>query len=160
MEVHGGPRGGTAVGDLDKNESYLCWDRPIYCVEDGKVLAVVDDVPDNNGRKSNPANEPVRNSCVLVEHAGNCFSEYYHVRKGGAAVKVGQQVKAGDLLGRVGNAGASTEPHLHFGYIGLDRTGRYRNIPVRILGLTTTDGRLADGGVPRGGVEYVSAPRK
>ena len=123
-------------------------------------MVVVDDVPDNFGHKANPANAPVRNACILVEHAGNHFSAYYHVRAGSAAVKVGQRVKAGDLLGRVGNAGASTEPHLHFGYTGLDRTGRYRNIPVRIEGLKTVDGKPADGGVPRGGVEYVSGKAK
>ena len=60
-------------------------------------------------------------------------------------------------LGRVGNAGASSEPHLHFGYLGLDRTGRYRNLPVRIEGLKSPDGRPAIG-VPKGGLEYLSEP--
>ncbi|HEY2156537.1 MAG TPA: M23 family metallopeptidase, partial [Isosphaeraceae bacterium] len=103
---------------------------------------------------------PSRNSCVVVEHAGTHFSIYTHVRKGSAIVKVGQAVKAGDVLGRVGNAGSSSEPHLHFGYLGLDRTGRFRSIPVRIEGLRTVDGKPADGGVPKGGVEYVSAAGK
>lgn len=162
LQVLGGAGGrrGTYSGDRDRNESYFCWDKPIYCVEDGKVVTVVDDVPDNSGRKANPANEPARNACVWVEHAGNRFSSYYHLRKGSATVKVGQRVKAGDILGRVGNAGISSEPHLHFGYLALDRTGRYRNIPVRIEGLRTADGKPADGGVPRGRVEYVAGPGK
>jgi hypothetical protein len=155
-----GGRRGTFSGDPNRNESYFCWDRPIHCVEDGKVLTVLDDVPDNDGRKANPANRPARNACVWVEHAGGHFSCYYHLRKGSATVKVGQMVKAGDVLGRVGNAGVSSEPHLHFGYLGLDRTGRYRNLPVRIEGLKTADGKPADGGVPRGRVEYVSGAGK
>ncbi len=160
MGVLGGPKRESSSGDPNRNQSYFCWDRPIRCVEDGKVLAVVDDVPDNDGHKANPANVPVRNACILVEHPGNHFSEYYHVRRGSSVVKVGQRVKAGDPLGRVGNAGASSEPHLHFGYIALDRTGRYRNIPVRIEGLRTVDGKPADGGLPKGGVEYVAGAGK
>jgi hypothetical protein len=145
----------TLSGDPNRNESFFDWDKPIRCVEDGTVAVVVNDVPDNDGHKANPANEPVRNACIWVEHPGNHFSTYYHLRKGSATVKVGQRVKAGDLLGRVGNAGASSEPHLHFGYLGLDRTGRYRNIPVRIEGLKTADGKPA-AGVPKGDVEYVA----
>jgi hypothetical protein len=158
--VFGGVRRTKSSGDPNKNESYFCWDRPIHCVEDGRVTIVVDDVPDNFGRKANPANSPQRNSCVVVEHAGNHVSIYTHVRKGGATVKVGQAVKAGDVLGRVGNAGSSSEPHLHFDYLGLDRTGRFRSIPVRVEGLKTVDGKPADGGVPKGGVEYVAGASK
>ena len=33
---------------------------------------------------------------------------------GSVAVAVGQQVRAGDVLGRVGHTGNSTAPHLHF----------------------------------------------
>lgn len=158
LGVVGGPRRATSGGDPNRNESYFCWDKPIHCAEDGRVMAVVDDVPDNSGHTANPKNEPVRNSCVLVEHAGGHFSGYYHLRQGSATVKVGQSVKAGDVLGRVGNAGASSEPHLHFDYMGYDRTGRLRNIPVRVEGLKTPDGKPADGGVPKGSVEYVAAP--
>ncbi len=156
MGVLGGARHETSAGDPNRNTSYFCWDKPIYCVEDGKVAIVVNDVPDNDGHKANPASEPVRNACVWVEHPDHHFSCYYHLRKGSATVKVGQPVKAGDVLGRVGNAGISSEPHLHFGYLGLDRTGRFRNIPVRIEGLKTVDGKPADGGVPKGRVEYDS----
>ena len=122
-------------------------------------MAVIDDVPDNSGRRANPANKDGRNACVLVEHAGNHFSGYYHLRKGSATVKVGQRVKAGDVLGRVGNAGISSEPHLHFDYLGYDRTGRLRNIPVRIEGLKTSTASPPTGAC-RGEVEYVAGAGK
>lgn len=160
LGIRGGARRETSSGDPNRNESYFSWDKPIHCVEDGRVTVVVDDVPDNFGHRANPANNPSRNACVVVEHAGNHFSIYVHVRKGSATVKVGQTVKAGDVVGRVGNAGSSSEPHLHFGYLGLDRTGRFRNVPVRIEGLKTVDGKPADGGVPRGSVEYVAGASK
>ena len=81
-------------GDPNKNESHFAWDKPIRCIEDGKVTAVIDDIPDNFGQSPNPANNPRRNSSIVVEHAGGNFSLYHHVRKGGATTKVGQSVKA------------------------------------------------------------------
>lgn len=49
---------------------------------------------------------------VIIEH-GYGFSTYYaHQSK--IAVKVGQAVEAGDIIGYVGNSGDSTGPHLHY----------------------------------------------
>lgn len=160
LYMRGGDRHETYSGDPNKSESYFAWNKPFSCIEHGKVTAVIDDVPDNFGRTINPANKPLRNSHIVVEHADGAFSIYTHVREQGAVVKVGQSVKAGDMLGRVGNAGYSSEPHLHVGYLGLDRTGRLRNIPIRIVGLQTIDGKPADGGVPKSGLEYVAPARK
>jgi hypothetical protein len=146
----------TWRGDPNSNESFFAWNQPIYAVEDGKVLTVIQDVPDNLGQQENPANKPRRNSSILLGHAGGGFSLYNHARQGSATVKVGQKVKAGEVIGRVGNAGFSSEPHLHFGYMVLDRTGRVRNIPVRIAALKHADGRPADLAVPKSGEEYIA----
>ena len=56
---------------------------------------------------------------VIIKHATDCFTAYYH----GAyksPLKVGQRVKAGDVIYLSGSTGASTGPHLHFEV----RTGR------------------------------------
>jgi hypothetical protein len=143
----------TFDGDPDKNESYFDWRQPFYAAADGIVIEVVDNVPDNLGKRANPANKARENSRIVVEHPGKKYSAYIHVSRGTAAVKAGQRVKAGQMLGRVGNAGQSSEPHLHFQFSELDPTGRRRALPVRFMGLKTPDGRPVSG-VPKGGNEY------
>jgi len=39
---------------------------------------------------------------------------YAHLKAGSVAVKVGDVVEAGQVLGKLGSSGNSTEPHLHF----------------------------------------------
>lgn len=41
------------------------------------------------------------------------FVALCHLRCGSIAVRPGQQVRVGELLGGCGNSGNSTEPHLH-----------------------------------------------
>jgi hypothetical protein len=50
---------------------------------------------------------------VVVDIGGNRYAFYAHMRPGSGAVKVGDHVRAGQILGHVGNTGSSTEPHLH-----------------------------------------------
>jgi murein DD-endopeptidase MepM/ murein hydrolase activator NlpD len=50
----------------------------------------------------------------VILDCGGYFPLYAHLRQGTVSVKVGDVVKEGDLIGRVGNSGASLQPHLHF----------------------------------------------
>ena len=56
-------------------------------------------------------------------------------------------------MARVGNAGISSEPHLHFQFTELDKTGRHRALPVQFIGLKSAEGRVLNG-VPKGAGEY------
>ncbi len=49
---------------------------------------------------------------VVVRHAGGWYSQYAHLAAPG--VVTGQPVVAGQVIGRSGNTGNSTGPHLHF----------------------------------------------
>ena len=49
---------------------------------------------------------------VTVRHPDGIYSRYLHLSSVG--VNVGQTVERGDVLGRSGNTGSSTSPHLHY----------------------------------------------
>ncbi len=51
-------------------------------------------------------------NCVEISHGYNYMTRYAHLSE--ISVKDGQQVKRGDMIGRVGNSGKATGPHLHY----------------------------------------------
>jgi hypothetical protein len=50
---------------------------------------------------------------VVVDHGGGWETQYCHLARGSVRVTVGQVVKAGEPLGRVGLSGKTEFPHLH-----------------------------------------------
>jgi hypothetical protein len=107
----------TWKGPEDKNESYFCYDRPIYSVAAGKVVQASDGMPENVPHSGKYAididfNNAAGNHAV-VEIAPHRYVLYAHMRPGTVLVKIGDSVGVGQLIGRVGNTGSSAEPHLH-----------------------------------------------
>jgi murein DD-endopeptidase MepM/ murein hydrolase activator NlpD len=66
-------------------------------------------------------------NAVVIEHRNGFRSLYGHLSQIG--VRPGQNIKAGQFIGRVGSTGWSTGPHLHF---TLSQNGRYLN-PMQVL---------------------------
>jgi len=71
---------------------------PIYAVTDGRVTFA--------GWHGGPG------KYVRLQHGGNIGSGYGHMSR--IAVKAGQQVRRGQVIGYVGSTGLSTGPHLHY----------------------------------------------
>jgi Peptidase family M23 len=107
----------TWRGPEDKNESYFCYDKPIYSVAAGTVVQVLDGLAENiphSGKYATPIDfDTAGGNHVVVEIAPRRYVLYAHMRPGSLRVKLGDTVHAGDVLGHVGNTGSSTEPHLH-----------------------------------------------
>jgi murein DD-endopeptidase MepM/ murein hydrolase activator NlpD len=72
---------------------------PIYATADGKVISV--DVKFSGYGKM-----------VEIDHGFGYRTRYAHMHE--FAVRSGQNIKRGDLIGYVGNTGLSTAPHLHY----------------------------------------------
>lgn len=51
---------------------------------------------------------------VFIKHSNGYETVYAHMQENSLQVKSGQNVKAGDRLGRAGSTGNSSGPHLHF----------------------------------------------
>jgi hypothetical protein len=51
---------------------------------------------------------------IRIEHTDGSTTIYAHLMKDGILVSTGQNVKMGEMIGRSGNTGRSTGPHLHF----------------------------------------------
>jgi hypothetical protein len=107
----------TWKGPEDRNDSYFCYDQPIYSVAAGKVVDMADGLSENvphSGKYAYPIGfDNAGGNHVVVEIAPHRYVLYAHMRPGTVRVKIGDHVGVGDVLGRVGNTGSSTEPHLH-----------------------------------------------
>jgi hypothetical protein len=103
------------VGDPDVNESYPTYDQPILAVADATVARVVDRYRDQIPNMQGPITlESGRGNRVVLALGRGRFAEYAHLKPGGITVRQGQRVTKGQVMGRTGNSGSSTGPHLHF----------------------------------------------
>jgi len=103
---------------------------PIYAAREGDVVGV--DVSNNFGGPS-PQYRTFMNY-VNIRHSDGTLGNYYHLKVGGSAVKIGDVVKKGQLIAYSGNTGYTTAPHLHFSVSKVDPVSMRRpmNLPIKI----------------------------
>ena len=106
------------------------WGQPVHAAFDGVVVEAVDGVAErqwlhvvretwlalkNTLAYARGRLDPTRlagNHVIMA--TGGTYALYAHLVPGSVAVTSGQQVRAGEVIGRVGHTGNSTAPHLHF----------------------------------------------
>lgn len=125
--------GASYAGDPNLNASYFAFGQPFFAALPGKVVLVDDTHDDNDGASPTPKNPDGDNNEIVVERDDGVRCVYTHLSKGSAKVKVGDAVSAGDELGKVGNAGQSSEPHLHFACFRTNATGRIQGLPLSLM---------------------------
>ncbi len=100
------------AGDGSLNEQYFCWGESILAPGNGTIVAAVTSLPDNAPGVMD-ANNPPGNH-VWLDLGNTEFVLLAHMQRDSIAVSEGDQVNAGDFIGRCGNSGNTTEPHIHF----------------------------------------------
>lgn len=77
---------------------------------DGTVVGVVSNVNYNTSKSG----QRIYGNYVKIKHDNGMYTFYAHLKYGSVAVKVGQRVTKGQVLGYMGNTGYSFGAHLHF----------------------------------------------
>lgn len=81
-----------------------------------------------------------RGNFVVIRHAPGEYSFLAHLVPDQITVRVGQQVARGELIGRCGNSGHSTEPHLHFQLQDHPNVFLAMGLPLRFHAVSVDDG--------------------
>ena len=103
---------GNYYKDAHIKENYYIYDQPVYAALDGKVTLVMDTYPDTEPLKNDPDAEV---NIIIIQHAYDESSLYIHLKQNSGLVKVGDTVKKGQKIARVGASGRYVDiPHLHF----------------------------------------------
>jgi hypothetical protein len=113
--VRYGPNGKMYKTDGKANEDYYAYGVDILSVADGTVVDAKDGIPDDlPGTKPPMTVAWAGGNYVMVDIGNDSYAFYAHMIPGSVKVKIGDRVKTGDALGRLGNSGNSDLPHLHF----------------------------------------------
>lgn len=97
----------------ERLEDYGCWGVPVLAPAAGRVVKAHDGEPDERpGRVSNNYDAPGGNH-VVIELPTGTYLEVAHLQRGSVSVKEGDGVEEGQAIGRCGNSGNTSEPHVH-----------------------------------------------
>ena len=117
----------TLLLGVPTHECYA-WGEAVHAPFEGEVVRAVDGMAERG--RVHPLREfllalknaltfrPARLAAVLGNHVilrqGDLFAAFAHLTPGSVTVRMGQVVRLGEVVGRVGHTGNSTSPHLHF----------------------------------------------
>jgi Peptidase family M23 len=103
-------------GDKSKPESWVGYGSRVLAVGDGVVTVARDDQENQTAGKmpSGLAFAAQLGNYVALALPGGLTAFYAHLAPGSVKVKAGDHVKAGEVIGLLGNTGGTLAPHLHF----------------------------------------------
>lgn len=98
--------------DGNNLNDYYCYGKNVIAPADGSISVVEDGIDDNIVGEVNT----VKNwgNTIIIKHSDGLYSKLSHLQKGSIVVKTGDNVRYGQVIGKVGNSGRSPYPHLHF----------------------------------------------
>jgi murein DD-endopeptidase MepM/ murein hydrolase activator NlpD len=152
-----GENGLSHKGDGTRFEDYYAYGADVLAAADGRVVNMANDQPEdpaamqrpnesqeayferlqkNQGELMAKGAKAIAGNYVKIDHGKNEYSFYAHLQPDSVRVHVGDQVKAGDVIGKLGSSGNSTEPHLHFHVCDAPDVLMCAGIPVNFSNVT------------------------
>ena len=103
--------GRTFRGNKTDVNSYFAYGQPVLAPVSGRVVVAIDYLPDQEighlDRRHAAGNE------VVIQFAPSRYLLFAHLKRTSLLVNLGETVTIGTPIGRVGNSGNSSQPHLH-----------------------------------------------
>ena len=94
--------------------SYAAYGADVIAVTDGKVVAILDKLkeqtPGTLPDMSTITLENIDGNHVILDLGGGAFAFYAHLQPGSIGVSIGEHVKRGQVLGKLGNTGNTSAP--------------------------------------------------
>lgn len=123
-------RGRAHVRSGRRTKDWYGFGAEVLASAAGVVVRVVDRFPDNR-----VMGKALDTNSIIIQHSDAEFSEYVHLQRGSARVRVGDRVETGQPIARCGNSGAQT-PHLHWALLSsidpiLTRSAVFSDFEVR-----------------------------
>jgi hypothetical protein len=103
------------VGNPARLSSYFSYGQPEIAAAAGTVVVARDGIP-NSPPPHDPKPPPLAGlpgNYVVLRVRPGIYLTYAHMKPGSVRVHVGEHVRRGQLLGKLGNSGNSATPHLH-----------------------------------------------
>lgn len=152
--------GGTA---LRRSDAYPGFGEPVYAMVDGVVVRVVAGLRDHRARSNllgialmmlegvvREIGGPrfILGNHVVMETEDGAFAATAHLQRQSVTVRVGDRVRAGEMIGRCGNSGNSSEPHVHAQLMDRASPWTGQGLPISFAAIRVGDRAESIDGVP------------
>jgi murein DD-endopeptidase MepM/ murein hydrolase activator NlpD len=128
LDIDGNQHGGEGLQLSD----YYVFDKRVYSPVSGTVVGKVSNQFDNKASPNLVGDLSKKmNNYLTIKMMYPFYLSVVHFKKDTITVNVGDSIKAGKELGRVGNSGVSYIPHLHYTlYIYEEGLKRFISVPA------------------------------
>jgi murein DD-endopeptidase MepM/ murein hydrolase activator NlpD len=139
-------------------ERFYAYGMPVLAPAGGRVVTVLDGVPDLVARRSQVSRVPytltqgararagvLAGNHVVLQLRQDAFVLLAHLRNHSVRVKAGETVSVGQPLGECGNSGNSMQPHVHIQAMDAADAHTARGLPIAFRDYRVL---LRRGGIP------------